>query len=364
MRPQDTGTVPTEIDPHRTRAFLRQASAKGAAMMLCDESVVDRARRKEAIVAAARADRFRVLVGQGDPASVGRPFTTLARLLAPLQPEFGRLEPFHRAALINLTERDRDPDTDVVSAAVRKLLRVVCNDRPILVVVDDLRWIDAGSAQILAAVARSLIGMRLGLLACVDRGSMDSAEAPMPAALKDAPWVAAQGWSAPPARTPKGHGDKFGLGSLTPQQRKVALLAASGLTNRAIADYLFVSHRTISAHLRAVFPKLGVATRASLRDALATEPNARRSMPAPADSVVGIKPRELEVAMLAATGLTNKQIADRLYLSHRTVGANLYRVFPKLGISTRAALRDALASLPIMDGRHADHRRITSVMSA
>jgi DNA-binding NarL/FixJ family response regulator len=50
--------------------------------------------------------------------------------------------------------------------------------------------------------------------------------------------------------------------------------------------------------------------------------------------------------MLAATGLTNKEIGQRLYLSHRTVGAHLYRLFPKLGITSRAALRDALHSEP------------------
>ncbi|HEX4090914.1 MAG TPA: helix-turn-helix transcriptional regulator [Trebonia sp.] len=54
--------------------------------------------------------------------------------------------------------------------------------------------------------------------------------------------------------------------------------------------------------------------------------------------------QELEVAELAAAGLSNKQIGARLYMSHRTVGAHLYRVFPKLGISTRAALRDALSA--------------------
>ena len=55
---------------------------------------------------------------------------------------------------------------------------------------------------------------------------------------------------------------------------------------------------------------------------------------------------EFEIVSLAASGLTNKQIAERLFLSHRTVGGHLHRAFPKLGVTTRAALRDALASVP------------------
>jgi DNA-binding CsgD family transcriptional regulator len=52
-----------------------------------------------------------------------------------------------------------------------------------------------------------------------------------------------------------------------------------------------------------------------------------------------------QIAELAAAGLTNKQIGERLYLSHRTVAAHLYQIFPRLGITSRAALRDALDAL-------------------
>ncbi|GAA3898384.1 AAA family ATPase [Streptomyces lannensis] len=58
-----------------------------------------------------------------------------------------------------------------------------------------------------------------------------------------------------------------------------------------------------------------------------------------------LTPQEREIAQLAASGLTNKQIAEQLFISHRTVGAHLYQVYPKLGISSRAALRDALTAL-------------------
>ncbi|MFJ6632498.1 AAA family ATPase [Streptomyces sp. NPDC091376] len=60
---------------------------------------------------------------------------------------------------------------------------------------------------------------------------------------------------------------------------------------------------------------------------------------------IALTPQQREIANLAAAGLTNKQIGERLFLSPRTVSTHLYALFPKLGISSRAALRDALESL-------------------
>ncbi|MFJ8948044.1 AAA family ATPase [Streptomyces sp. NPDC102395] len=56
--------------------------------------------------------------------------------------------------------------------------------------------------------------------------------------------------------------------------------------------------------------------------------------------------QERRIADLAASGLTNKEIGERMHLSPRTVSSHLYRVFPKLGITSRAALRDALVKIP------------------
>jgi DNA-binding CsgD family transcriptional regulator len=53
---------------------------------------------------------------------------------------------------------------------------------------------------------------------------------------------------------------------LTAQERQVVRLAASGLTNRDIGASLYLSPRTVSAHLYNAFPKLGVTARSQLRD--------------------------------------------------------------------------------------------------
>ena len=56
-----------------------------------------------------------------------------------------------------------------------------------------------------------------------------------------------------------------------------------------------------------------------------------------------LTPQELHIAQLAAEGLSNKEIGARLYLSHRTVGYHLHRIFSKTGITSRSGLRPVLA---------------------
>ena len=53
--------------------------------------------------------------------------------------------------------------------------------------------------------------------------------------------------------------------------------------------------------------------------------------------------QEMQIATLAAEGLSNREIGERLYLSPRTVGSHLYRIFPKLEITARAQLAAKLS---------------------
>ncbi|MEU2340151.1 helix-turn-helix transcriptional regulator [Streptomyces sp. NPDC013172] len=58
---------------------------------------------------------------------------------------------------------------------------------------------------------------------------------------------------------------------LTRTERRVALMAASGLTNREIAKANFVQLRTVEIHLTNCYRKLGIRSRSQLRSALETK---------------------------------------------------------------------------------------------
>jgi DNA-binding CsgD family transcriptional regulator len=67
-----------------------------------------------------------------------------------------------------------------------------------------------------------------------------------------------------------------GVESLTPSERRVAELAAEGPTNRAIAQALFVTPKTVEVHLSSAYRKLGISSRSQLAAALAEPAGASR----------------------------------------------------------------------------------------
>jgi DNA-binding NarL/FixJ family response regulator len=102
------------------------------------------------------------------------------------------------------------------------------------------------------------------------------------------------------------------------------------------------SRRPLEA-AQAVFDALGAAawSARAMQELAATGRRARQHEP---DAWSKLSAQELQVARLAAQGLTNREIGARLYLSHRTVGSHLYRAFPKLGVRSRSELHLALDS--------------------
>ncbi len=58
----------------------------------------------------------------------------------------------------------------------------------------------------------------------------------------------------------------------------------------------------------------------------------------PAEYGQPLTPRELEIVALVAEGLTNREVAQRLYLSHNTVKVHLRNIFVKTGVASRTEL--------------------------
>ena len=76
------------------------------------------------------------------------------------------------------------------------------------------------------------------------------------------------------------------------------------------------------------------------------------SRPEP-DAADRLTSTELRVAQLAAQGLTNREIGERLYVSPRTVGTHLQRMFPKLGVTSRGELAAVLDGPRVPGARRA-----------
>ncbi|WP_372664452.1 helix-turn-helix transcriptional regulator [Amycolatopsis kentuckyensis] len=125
--------------------------------------------------------------------------------------------------------------------------------------------------------------------------------------------------------------------------------AERGRVHLAFGEWLRRQRRVVESrtHLRTAretFDALGMTAwaeraRRELRGAGESSPNRGP------DAREKLTPHELSIAQLAAEGLTNREIGQRLYLSHRTVGTHLHRIFPKLGVSSRADLAGMLKTL-------------------
>jgi DNA-binding CsgD family transcriptional regulator len=119
----------------------------------------------------------------------------------------------------------------------------------------------------------------------------------------------------------------------------------------AYGEWLRRKRRTADSrpHLRAAretFDALGIIPWSErARDELraAGEGSPRRT----ADARDELTAHELHIAQLAAEGLTNREIGQRLYLSHRTVSTHLHRIFPKLGVTARTELKTVLHTAPL-----------------
>ena len=169
------GLVGRDEDLEQVCSFLKSAAAGGAALLLVGEPGVGKSVLVDVAVAEASERGMLVLRAGGAEFEADVSFSGLNQVLIPLLGEFGRLPEAHRAALSVALgmEEGCSPDRLVVSSATLGLLRAVAAQRAVLVVVDDVHWMDRASAAVLAFVARRLAGSRVGFLAA-SRPGMES----------------------------------------------------------------------------------------------------------------------------------------------------------------------------------------------
>jgi DNA-binding CsgD family transcriptional regulator len=128
----------------------------GAALVLRGEAGIGKSVLLEAARGIARERGVRVLYTAGVASESDLPFSGLHRLLRPVMDGAGELAPVHRSALFSAFGVDDEPTRDpfLVALATLELLSVAASTQPLLVVADDLHWLDAPSRDAIAFVGR------------------------------------------------------------------------------------------------------------------------------------------------------------------------------------------------------------------
>jgi DNA-binding CsgD family transcriptional regulator len=81
----------------------------------------------------------------------------------------------------------------------------------------------------------------------------------------------------------------------------------------------------------------------STEEAIAYAQRGRGERKRPSSGWASLTPTELDVVRLVSEGLTNKEIAERLFISPRTVQTYLTHVYAKLGLTSRVQLAQEVA---------------------
>jgi DNA-binding CsgD family transcriptional regulator len=138
-----------------------------------------------------------------------------------------------------------------------------------------------------------------------------------------------------------------GLEGLPYELARTELLYGEWLRRgRRRADARVHLHAAMALFTRLGATPWGERARGELR---ASGETARKRDPSTSQQLT---PQELQVARLASQGLSNQEIAERLFVSRHTVGYHLHKVYAKLGIASRAHLR----RLDLNGGRGAPRR--------
>ena len=142
--------------------FINTGATSGGSLLLIGPPGVGKTALLNAVVASAQ-DRARVVRAAGVEFEADISFAGLHQVLLPLFDHLTELTDHHQAALsVALGMSEGAPAGRlVVAAAALALLRSATADQPLMIVVDDLTWLDRPSSQVLGFIARRLEGTRV-----------------------------------------------------------------------------------------------------------------------------------------------------------------------------------------------------------
>ena len=145
------------------------AAVRGGALLVSGDAGVGKTALLDVAALHAEAAGTRVVRAVGAEFEAEVSFSGLNLVLHPLLDGLSVLPPMYRHALSVALGLDAGAPADrlVLSNAVLGLLRDAAVTRPLLVVVDDLPWLDRASSLVLASAVRRLAGTRVGFLAAL-----------------------------------------------------------------------------------------------------------------------------------------------------------------------------------------------------
>jgi DNA-binding CsgD family transcriptional regulator len=166
------------------RRFLDRAESGLAGLLLEGEAGIGKTMLWREGIALASARGSRVLACEAAPTETPLAFAALGDLLdeVPLS-SHKRLPPPQRKALetslLLIEPGNGKADQRAVSVAVLNLIRSLAAKKPILIAIDDVQWLDASSARVLAFVLRRLREGPIGLLMTCRSSEHAGAELPL-----------------------------------------------------------------------------------------------------------------------------------------------------------------------------------------
>jgi predicted ATPase len=153
-------------------AFLGEAVGDGATLLLTGEPGVGKTALLAAAAQMATTEGVRVIRGGGVEYETDVSFAGLHQLVDPLSDDLGRLPRSGRATIEVALGIGSGPAPDrlAVLSASLALFRQAASSTPLLIVIDDLHWLDRASGAAVGFVGRRLRDSRIGLLGAIRPG--------------------------------------------------------------------------------------------------------------------------------------------------------------------------------------------------